>query len=454
MPWRNFLIALVLAGLGAGCNDSGMNNPLHARKDIPISKPDASPGDWATDTATAPSARGPESQLPPPATRADLEELPTALSSGPDQSQRPIDSPDLTATPAPATATAAAEEKPAAIRPIGKEVFSASVLQVNNQYLRVDEIVRSMSDQLKAISKSATEEKFRQRAAEALTDEIRRQVSECLVYTEANNRADDEQKKLIDAEVDHTLRSMITEFGGGSKIKLEQALIEQGTTLDTVLTNYRRRVVVQAYMHNKLLTAVRINRSLLWDYYSKHRDEFTEAPKVRMQTITVPFKAFLAGASGDPAPAEMASARKQARERIAQAAAELKGGKGFAEVAIAYSKDSKAADGGLWPAMPQGSFRDAKVESAAFSLEQGKASDIIEGQSAWCIVKAAEVIPGRTTSFEDAQGAIETKLRDQQEQKLTQEYFNKLLEGSTVVQYNKFLELAVERAVERFYKDR
>ena len=453
---------LVLVSLSS-CQDGNWGDPLHMRGGIPVTRSEARAGN--TINPYQPTSI-PVKEFPPKEdVAAEVIELPAEVPVTPmsKPAQKPVDLLDLVATkPAPAVSrpttsqpsTARSEEPIVAPRSGGKEVYSASMLQVNDQYISIDEIVRSQAEKLKEIPKGLDEDRFRKRAADILSEETRRQVSECLVLTEANRRIEDEQKKRIEAEVDAALRQMVAEMGGGSKKKLEQVLIEQGTTLDTVLANHRRHITVGAYMHFKLEAAVRVNRPLLWDYYSKHKDQFTQEPKVRMQTITVPFREFLPTGEGAPSDAEVAAAKVKARERIAQAAAELKAGKKFADVATAYSKDSKASEGGLWPAMAAGSFRDKKVESAAFALAEGQVSEVIDGLSGLTIVKAAEVQPGRTKSFEEAQTEIERKMRDDQERTLTDQYFTKMLESSTVVQYSKFLDLAVDRAVERFFRNR
>lgn len=470
--WVVRLLVPLIAAVAAlaGCGDAPWGDPPHTRGGIPITRPEGAMAQAGANPQQPTSI--PVKEFPPKEdVAAESIELPADTvvrpAARPANARRPVDLVDLIATQ-PATPPATTQGGPTTTRsartaatgpgddPLpgrhAKEVFPASMLQVNNQYISIDEIVRGQGEQLKAIPKGFGEERFRKRAAEILAEETRRQVSECLVLTEASRRIDDEQKKRIDQEMDSVLRQMIAEMGAGSKKKLEQVLVEQGTTLDTVLANHRRHVTVAAYMHHKLQASVRINRTLLWDYYTRHQDEFTREYKVRMQTITVPFREFLPAGETAPTEAMIDSAKKRARERIEKAAGELKAGKKFADAAMAYSKDSKAAEGGLWPAMPAGSFRDTKVEAAAFALPEGQVSEIVEGLSGYTLVKAAEVQGGKTKPFEEAQADIENKLRDQQERALTEQYFTQLLENSTVVQYNKFLERAVDRAVEQFFK--
>ena len=113
--------------------------------------------------------------------------------------------------------------------------------------------------------------------------------------------------------------------------------------------------------------------------------------------------------------------------------------------------DSHADEGGLWPLMPAGSFALAKVEEVAFEKNEGEVSDVIENDGNLYLVKVAKVQPGEAISFEDAQGKIEQLLSRQQFQKLSEDYYQKLVSHAVVVESADFVKNCVERAVERFW---
>jgi hypothetical protein len=202
----------------------------------------------------------------------------------------------------------------------------------------------------------------------------------------------------------------------------------------------------------RFMPAISINRKMLWDHYRTHRAEYTFDKKVQMQIIAAPFKAFLAAGVTRPSKAELAAARQAARETIDKARAALTGGGDFGETARELSKGIKAAEGGLWPLMPAESFRETKVEQAAFRLEEGQASGVIETETGFYVVKAKKVKPGRVVSFEDAQEGIEGKLRDEQFRTLSGDYYRKLMEGATVVRADEFMRVVLDQAVERYWR--
>ncbi len=428
---RTLAIVILLAGI-AGCDDmpdselssmfpGTLPKDKPAKKEAPVVAPMAN--GIAASTRPAPGAQPASTQKSP------------TLDSDPTK---------------PAPSATDASSQPAR----GDQVVSSSALQINGQYLTADEVLRSCGEALKAVPKNLSAEATFARCREIIADETYRTMSEMLVMQEAKNRINDEAQKTITKEMDHELNIMIAELAGGSQKKLEQVLISQGTTLRTVLDNQRRRLTVRIYLHEKFSPQVKVNRQTLWDYYKANAEEFSTPLQVQMQIIAAPVKAYLANPRGRPSEAEIAAAKKLAREAIDSAAADLKDGKDFGDVAAARSKDSKAADRGVWPMMPAGSFAETKVEKAAFAMSEGGVSDVIETENGFYIVKAFKVQGGKVESFEDAQMKVEEKLRIQQENNLTREYFKKIVSESTLSssasdEYGRFVAKTAQKAAEK-----
>lgn len=430
------LTFIILAGFlaAAGCGGATQDR-LRGKEDIPVTRPDPLPEPPPATTLPAdPDIKDrPDIPAQPPRT-------PATRATGPGDSE-PVELTDPYREPA--------ATMPAARVPLGKSVVASSVIQVNDQFITTEEVVHGASRKIAEIPRNFTDEQWAAQAGKILTEEIFRHVTEVLVMGEAKLRITEETQKRIDAEVEQTLGELVAEIGQGSRKRLEQTLVAEGTTLQAVLDAHRRRVTVQGYVHEKFAAAIRINRTTMLDYYTRNRQQFTRAAQVQMQTISAPFKSFLPPATAAPTADELADAKAKAKAHIDAAAVQLKAGKDFGDVAVAYSKDIKAADKGLWSMMPSGSFKEQPVEEAAFKLAEGKVSELIETPAGFYIVRAAKVQPGVEISFEDAQPTIEDKLRQQQERALSDEYFLKLRQDARVIEHEKFLQLALELAKQK-----
>jgi len=329
------------------------------------------------------------------------------------------------------------------------EVVAATMLQVNDQFITVDDVLDALDTKLTVLAREATEDQFRGQSQGLILDEARRKMTDLLVVGEAERRLDERRIKQVDVEVATARKAMIAE-AGGSSLRLEADLAREGRTLSGVLEDYRRGLMIRAYMEARFMPSVAVNRRMLWDYYRAHRKDYTTEEKVQMQIVAAPLRAFLAGGAAKPTKLERDAAKQKARTLIDEAAAALKEGEEFGKVAVRLSKGIKAKKEGIWPMMLAGSFLESKVEEAAFAMSEGQVSDPIETDSGYYIVKTRAVKPGVQTSFEDAQEEIEGTLRRQQLIELQEEYFRKLRGDATIVQSAEFIQVAVDKAVARY----
>ena len=330
------------------------------------------------------------------------------------------------------------------------EVVAASVVQVNRRFISIDDILRPLGAKLSKLPKGIGDPTFRDQAARLITQEITRQITRLLVVEEAEKRLVDDQKKAIDQEVKQAQSDMLA-AAGGSVTKLRQQLQREGLTLEEAVEDYRRNTTFKLYLRHRFMPAIPVTRKMLWDYYCQNSQQFATGHKVQMQIIAEPFGDFLADLAGQPSATELAAAKTQARQAIEAAKARIDAGDDFAEVARKHSRGVKAQAGGLWPMMQAGSFKETEVEKAAFQLTAGGVSAPVESPHGWYIVKAVQVIPGRVVPFEEAQDQIAEILRTRMYNDLTDKYFQDLMAKSHIVRSPQFSELALDRAVDRFW---
>jgi parvulin-like peptidyl-prolyl isomerase len=313
----------------------------------------------------------------------------------------------------------------------------------------VDQILGGLHEQLSAIPKDCSPDAFRQKAMQIIRDEIGFQIREVLVMDEAERLLEEPAKKQIDKEIADALSEMIAR--AGSRERLRQKFLREGTTLDEALTAHRRGLTVQTYLQHKFYPAVIITRRMLWDYYRQHEDQFRREKRVQMQVLAAPYDRFLPATGLDSGDAEKQLARREAEQAIASALAELQAGADFTDLVKKYSRGPRAHRDGIWPLMARGNKAEENVEAAAFALDEGEISGRIEeaGRGVY-LVRALKVQPGQKVSFEDAQEKIAEELKREQFTKLRVEYLDKIYKSATIVVPQFFYLLAVQRAEQRY----
>ncbi|HHH76478.1 MAG TPA: hypothetical protein ENL03_05585, partial [Phycisphaerae bacterium] len=259
------------------------------------------------------------------------------------------------------------DQPPVAVEPLpaSRRVVAASLLQVGLEFLTADDVLLGAATQLQAIPSSLGREDFARRSASAIGDEIRTQIHQILVLAEAKKNLDEEHVEAIEKQMNVVLQDMIAATGGSRK-KLESTMIQEGTTLKYELERHKKQAIVQAYLYEKLSQSITINRKMLWRYYKGHTAEFSSDLKVQIQVISSPLKR------------REAVTPALAREEIDLAASELAEGKDFTDVAKRLSQGPMKSSGGVWPVMASGSLKDEELESAAFALDEGQVSGVVE----------------------------------------------------------------------------
>ncbi|MCE5326059.1 MAG: peptidyl-prolyl cis-trans isomerase [Planctomycetaceae bacterium] len=354
-----------------------------------------------------------------------------------------------TTRPATAAVTSSAVSQSRPARVLSNEVVGASMVQVNDKFVTLDDVIRGIGPPMKRLPSGLGEAELRTRAAKFIEDEIRHQVTQQLVLGEAKNRLTDQQKEHIDKEMDDTLRDMVATLGQGSKKKLEEETLAQGAELKDVLAEQRRQLTIRVYLRMRFTPTIDVTQKMLWSYYRSHKNEFLTPRKIQMQTICIPWKA---GLGPRATAAQVRAAHDRGREAITAAAQELAIGTDFGDVAKRFSKDPRASSGGTWDLMAKGNFKEQKVEEAAFKLAPHQIAGPIETDDAFYIVKCRRVEAGKTMEFADAQEQIDNKLREQQFEAATEEYFKTLLKNATIVQKGEFMQMALDYAAREYFK--
>lgn len=161
-------------------------------------------------------------------------------------------------------------------------------------------------------------------------------------------------------------------------------------------------------------------------YYDSHLSDYQRKEEVRARHIL--FKV-----APDASDADKAAARSKAEAVLAQA----KGGGDFAELAKQNSQDVSAAEGGDLGLFGRGVMMPT-FETAAFALEPGQISEIVETPFGFHIIKLEEKLPERTEPLEAVRTAIIDTMKTQQArtialQKVEQAH-EQMLNGTDIAQ--------------------
>jgi len=276
--------------------------------------------------------------------------------------EKPATAPAAEAAPAATSAPAPEPVKPvpATIPPV--------VAKVNGQGIPKADFDR-MVTQMEMQAGQAVPAERRDEIYRAVLDQI---VTYTALVHEARARgikvSDAEAKQASDAKIAE-LRQQIPDEKAFNK-----ALADRGMTLTRLRTDIRNDIAITKMMEAELSGASAVTDADVNEFYTKNPDEFQG---VRASHILI-----------RPAGFDEES-KKKARATAEDLAKQARGGADFAELARTHSADGSAQQGGDLGFFTKGAMVPA-FSNAAFALQPGQVSDVVETQFGFHVIKLAE----------------------------------------------------------------
>jgi peptidyl-prolyl cis-trans isomerase D len=171
-------------------------------------------------------------------------------------------------------------------------------------------------------------------------------------------------------------------------------------------------------------------------YYDAHLDEYKKPEEVQARHILIKV-------APEASDTDKAAARKQADE----ISAKLKAGGDFAALAKQYSQDSTAQNGGDLGTFGRGVMTPS-FEAAAFALEPGGISDVVESPFGFHLIKLDGKTPERTQSLEEVKTTIVETIKTQKSRgaalEAVQAAHERVLDGEPLEKVAADLKLTVQ----------
>lgn len=216
-----------------------------------------------------------------------------------------------------------------------------------------------------------------------------------------------------EAEVEARMTAMQQQFPSADAFK--QELVKQKLTVEELRDSARSDMRVAKMLEQEVNTKVAVQLQDVTDFYEKNPDKFRQGERVRASHILI------------RTPEKVDEKTKEAaRAKAAAVLAQVKAGEDFAALAKQHSQDpGSAPNGGDLGYFVQGQMVGA-FERAAFALQPGQVSDLVETPFGFHIIKVADKQAERTVSLEEVRPQIEQFLQNQQRQERTQAFIDAL----------------------------
>lgn len=223
---------------------------------------------------------------------------------------------------------------------------------------------------------------------------------------------------VTDEEVDVEWAKLREPFKSDDEFK--RRLDTESYTEESFRQHLRDMIAAKRYLDDVRLQAMAVSDEELEQYYRDNERRLTLPEEVKVRHILRSWRPM-----GKP------DDRKALFEEVQKLLERARGGEDFAELATAYSNDSTRVDGG-----DVGFFRRGQMvpafEQAAFSLQPGEISDIVETPYGLHIIKLEERKESRLLPLDEVRDELRDHISEEKMDKAAEEENLRLLEQAEV----------------------
>ncbi len=302
--------------------------------------------------------------------------------------------------------------------------------QVNGQPIYATRVFEPIQEQLAALGKQRPSRQFRLQAYQLIQGQLSQMILDALMIGEAQRDLSTQEQAGLDQLLAARRQELIRYWGQGSIAVAESRLLEEtGLNLKETLAQERQKLLVQRYMHQKLFPKIHVSRKDIERYYRDHYEEYNPPLRRALRLIRV----------DSPAAAD------QIDQRLSQ-------GQPFRQIASSPQNKYRHEDGGLMAeAIGNEVFGQAPLNDAMRRLQAGEHSPRVQLEDAYWWVYVESIDPGDAKPLSQAQLEIESLLRRQQFQVLTQRYRQELIQTGSYNPVEEMSAALLEIAITRYY---
>ena len=266
-----------------------------------------------------------------------------------------------------------------------KEVESYVHVEKKNQFTSIDEYLRNLQ----------------------LKEKLDFFISALLIKQQAKRLKIDVSDKEVGSIIeDIKKQNLITE------IELKEQLKKDNITYDNFVEGIKLNVLRSRVLARAISPEVRITDAMLKDYYEKHKDEFRDM-EYHLKQI------FVSGQRND------------GNQRATTAYKLLEQGKAFEDIAMEYSDDPSAKQGGDIGFVKVEELFPALKESSKL-LVPNTYTNVVQTPYGFHILKLIEIKKTDIPPFEALKDKIHEQIVSQESEKRYNEYMNKLRQASYI----------------------
>ncbi|HDM10353.1 MAG: peptidylprolyl isomerase [Deltaproteobacteria bacterium] len=252
--------------------------------------------------------------------------------------------------------------------------------------------------------------------------ELKKNLLESLINRELLYQESQKRGITVDeAEVEKQFQAVKKQYANDDTFK--QALQRANYTESGVRSQLKRAIAIERFIDQELKSKIKITDKEVKDYYDSHPDLFRRPAQIRASHILVKL-------SANPTKEE----KEKALKEINEIKEKIRSGEDFGDLAKKYSDGPSAKRGGDLGFFSKGQMVKP-FEDAAFALNVGQVSDVVETVFGYHLIKVTEKRPDTIMKFAEIKDRLKNYLVDQRLQSEVRQYTEGLKKKAKVERF-------------------
>ena len=222
--------------------------------------------------------------------------------------------------------------------------------------------------------------------------------------------------------IDNQLREIVNRSFGGDMNRLHEEMARSKVPMTEYRNTVKEDILVRGMRQQIIEQFVTASPSAMKKEFATNPDRYRQEAKVSVRVILLK-------------PAQEGDGVPSLETRWAQIGEELAKGEKFSDMAIKYSADSHAKDGGLWENVNPAEVFRPEIVKAIENLETGRVSNMIDLDGWGFIVKKESETKAKQMSFAEAYDKIAENVQKAAAKKAYDEWIIRLKDMSFIKIY-------------------
>ena len=307
------------------------------------------------------------------------------------------------------------------------QVIEEIVARVNNDVITRSEFNRSREQLAQEIKQNNVDPA---KATEGEKNVLRDLIDRQLLLQKGKDLGITGETEVV-KELDRIRKDMKLE----SMEDLEKAAQAQGVSFEDYKQNLKDSIVTQQVISREVGGHIQITPEEIKKFYDEHVKDMEQPEMIRLSEILIaPVPPPPPAEPGKPEPPAVEPTPEQvnaAEQKANQAAAEIKAGAKFEDVAKKYSNGPTAQDGGSIGDFKRGTLAKS-LEDLTFGMKAGQVSDPIRTKQGFVILKVTAHQQAGTPALKDVENEIQQQIYLDKLQPELRKYLTKLREDAYI----------------------